>query len=446
MYKKHRSNSLFYSFVAAVALLVVAVMAKPGSNDVLLGQLLPSAPKSPTNLQVQMTPTTQGTFWLTWTWNDNSTDEKGFYLTKTDGGNPSVVTSANMTAYRQQVTIPTTTTTYTFYVEAFNSAGRSSVYSSPVVASYTYVVKSSSSSSSTSSIPKSPSNFRAQIMPSTPQENTFWILWTWSDNSTNEQGFYLSDTHGGSPRAFTTAGVTSYRQQYPKPVTTTKYSYYLDAYNNYGRSSKISSPVFASVTYTAPKDPLTTLDTSKDGKLDIKEYVTARQTVRKLTNTSTNLQYDMDNNGMIHLNDELIIMKFAEQMIMVPYWGFEYLDRNFDVNVTVCETAAFKKRVMTAMQTNDLNVDVNRDGRVSATDLLAGINVAIQLVPNEQLRAYDLLDTNKDSTLAEVENQQFTNNFLTAISAQNLAYDVNADGKVTAQDAAIAANVYNICK
>lgn len=153
-------------------------------------------------------------------WSDNSSNENGFEIERSDSqsGPYSLVhtTGANTTSYNDFSTA--SDQTYYYRARAVNSGGNSG-YSNVDYAITATVV------------PNDPSNLVATVGTSTS------AILTWSDNSTNEEGFTIERSTDGvnfSPIATKGLNVTTHTDS--GLATSTTYYYRVKAFNNIGSS------------------------------------------------------------------------------------------------------------------------------------------------------------------------------------------------------------------
>jgi hypothetical protein len=153
-------------------------------------------------------------------WTDNSGNEAGFKIERSaNGGSFSQIAtaSANATSYAD-LTV-SGEVTYTYRVRASNAAG-DSAYSNTATAT------------PPASLPAAPSGLGAKAASKTQ------INLSWSDRSSNEQGFYLERSVNGSTwTRIATLGANLTTHSDTGLTANTKYYYRLQAYNSAGVSA-----------------------------------------------------------------------------------------------------------------------------------------------------------------------------------------------------------------
>ncbi|HHW49015.1 MAG TPA: hypothetical protein GXX14_10430 [Clostridiaceae bacterium] len=173
---------------------------------------------------------------VTLTWRDNSTNEYGFKIERkigTDGLWTEIATlPANTTSYSNVGLVPYVQ--YFYRVKAYNYSQGSSSYSNEIEVS--------------TGIPHEPEDLVVEAVSSRQ------INLTWTDNSTNEQGFRIERRRSGEANfrfvATVAAGVTNYKDTGLNPGTV--YYYRVAAYNKSGMnySSTASTATKRMVTFT----------------------------------------------------------------------------------------------------------------------------------------------------------------------------------------------------
>ena len=180
-------------------------------------------PKAPSNLVISSSTETS----ITIQWSDNSGDETGFKIErKAVSGNPAV--AAPSAADYSQITTPgqnitkymdsglTKGTTYYYRVAAYSSLGNSG-FSNEV--------------SATPGVPVSPSNLAVSV------ENNILIKITWTDNSTDETGFYVyRKIEGGTYSMLVSLPANTAEYSDNTVIKGRTYFYTLQSFNNVGKS------------------------------------------------------------------------------------------------------------------------------------------------------------------------------------------------------------------
>ena len=187
---------------------------------------LPPPPVNPPAAPSTLQATASSTVQIDLTWTDNSTDEQGFRIERAPDVNGAAGTYAeigtviaNVATYSN--TALTGNTKYWYRVRAYNTGGNSS-YSNEV-------------SATTPVPPAAPSNLQAAAI------NATRIDLTWTDNSSDEQGFHVErapDVSGAAGTfaeiATVAAGVTTYCNT--GVSGNTRYWYRVRSYNAIGPS------------------------------------------------------------------------------------------------------------------------------------------------------------------------------------------------------------------
>ena len=194
-------------------------------------------PAAPTALIASAASTTE----IDLSWTDNSSNESGFNVERSPDGSTWTqinTTAANATSYAD--TGLSGNTTYYYRVRATNAGGDSS---------YT----STANATTLPPAPAVPSGLGATAASSTE------IDLTWTDNSSNDNGFKIERSPDGSTWAqinTVNAGVTSYSDTGLSPST--QFYYRVRAYNAGGNSAFTSSAV-ATTLVSPPAAPLSGL-------------------------------------------------------------------------------------------------------------------------------------------------------------------------------------------
>ena len=212
-------KKLFYPFLM---LILIFILFSRGCKD---NPVTPTPPSSPSNLTAFAVSSTQ----INLSWKDNSNDEDGFKIECVIGNTSNFVEIAslpkNTTSY--QDTGLSASTSYSYRIRAYNSAGNSG---------YT----DTTTMTTKADIPIKPSNLTATVISETQ------INLTWKDNSNNEDGFKIERAPGGTSNfshiASLAANTTSYQNSGLSSATS--YSYRILAYNSAGNSG-YSNPASA---------------------------------------------------------------------------------------------------------------------------------------------------------------------------------------------------------
>ncbi len=183
---------------------------------------LSGPPNQPTNLRALIKSSTQ--IWLEW--NDMSANEDGYYIERAPGLTSDFVqiatVVANETTYQAKGLSPSSS--YSFRVRAFNQNG-TSAYSNNI----------SRTTPALSGTPAAPSRLTWDGGGITAT----YLRFKWTDNSANEDGFYIERAPGGTNSyvqiANVPAGTGSYTDD--EVQQSTSYSYKVRAYNLAGTSS-----------------------------------------------------------------------------------------------------------------------------------------------------------------------------------------------------------------
>jgi titin len=191
-----------------------------------------TAPAAPLNLSASTLSSTR----IDLTWTDNSNNEDGFKIERCQGSGCTNFTQIDQVAagiISYSNTGLTSGMTYTYRLRAFNGGGDSS-YSN------------TASATTSTPPPAAPLNLAATAVSSTG------IDLTWTDNSSNEDGFKIERCQGSGCTNFAQidqvgSGIVNYSNT--GLATGTNYSYRVRAYNVGGDSSYSNS---ASATTSAP--------------------------------------------------------------------------------------------------------------------------------------------------------------------------------------------------
>ncbi|MBP1750244.1 MAG: hypothetical protein H6Q52_2783, partial [Deltaproteobacteria bacterium] len=159
-------------------------------------------------------------------WTDNSTNEQGFKIERCQGSGCTnfgqiATVGANVTTYWN--TGLTASTTYTYRVRAYNTAGDSG-NSSPA----------SATTQPAPAIPVAPSGLRLKAVSKSA------IDLTWTDNSNNETGFEIERCLGSTCANFAwiaTVGANTKYYRNSGLSRNTTYRYRVRAYNAVGNSA-----------------------------------------------------------------------------------------------------------------------------------------------------------------------------------------------------------------
>jgi hypothetical protein len=190
-------------------------------NPVLVSQTAPTPPAAPANLTASAVSSSQ----INLTWTDSDTED-GFKIERCTGVGCSnfaqiATVGANVISYSN--TGLTASTSYSYRVRAYNAAGDSDY--------------SNTASATTMVAPATP-NAPTNLIATTVSKSQINLSWT--DNATNETGFYIERCKGSTCTNFTRIATVG-----PNVITfantglakNTTYSYRVQAYNEAGVSA-----------------------------------------------------------------------------------------------------------------------------------------------------------------------------------------------------------------
>jgi carboxypeptidase T len=179
-------------------------------------------PAAPTSLTASAVSSSQ----INLTWTDGASAEQGFKIERCTGAGCSdfaqiATVGANATNYSN--TGLTASTSYSYRVRAYNAAGDSD-----------YSNAAGAETPAAPALPDAPSNLIATVVSKSQ------INLTWTDNASNESGFYVERCKGATCTNFTriatlATNVTSYANT--KLTASTTYRYRVLAYNASGNSA-----------------------------------------------------------------------------------------------------------------------------------------------------------------------------------------------------------------
>jgi len=185
-------------------------------------QALPAPPAAPTGLAATAASSSQ----INLTWTDNADNETGFKIERCTGAGCSdfaqiATVGANVSSYPN--TGLAASTSYSYRVRAYNASGDSD-----------YSNTASAVTQAAPAVPNAPTNLAATAVSKSQ------INLTWTDNATNETGFYIERCKGSTCTNFTRiatvgANVTTYANIGLSKGTT--YRYRVQAYNASGVSA-----------------------------------------------------------------------------------------------------------------------------------------------------------------------------------------------------------------
>jgi carboxypeptidase T len=200
-----------------------AIGDSPYSNEAsAVTPALPLPPATPTNLTATATSTSQ----INLAWTDAADNETGFKIERCTGSGCTSFTQiatvgANVTGYSNSGLAASTT--YTYRVRATNTGGDSS-----------YSNEASATTLSAPTVPAAPSNLTATAASKSQ------INLAWTDNATNETGFYIERCKGATCTNFTqiaTVGANVISYANTGLTANTSYRYRVRAYNANGTST-----------------------------------------------------------------------------------------------------------------------------------------------------------------------------------------------------------------
>lgn len=212
------NTSYSYSITASNAQSTSANVIGSGSTYVC-------PPATPTGLSATAASQTQANL----TWTDNATNETGYYVYR--GGVLVATLGVNSTSYND--TSLSCGTSYSYYVVAYNAGGTSAASNT---ASATTVVCT----------PATPTGLSA-----TPLTGCSQISLSWTDNATNETGYYVY--RGGALAATLAANSTSYTDG--GLTGATSYSYFVRAYNAGGNADSNTASASTNSCVSSPGSP-----------------------------------------------------------------------------------------------------------------------------------------------------------------------------------------------
>lgn len=220
------AQSPTYTYAAAgtytVSLTVTDDDGDSGATSQSVTVTAPQAPAGPTSLTATATSSSQ----INLAWTDNANNETGFSIERCTGSDCTdfqqiTTTGANVTSFAN--TGLTASTTYTYRVLAYNSTGNSD-----------YSNTASATTQAVPVVPAAPTNLTATAVSRTQ------INLAWTDNASNETGYYVERCKGATCTNFTRiatlgANVTTYSNT--KLTRNTSYRYRVQAYNAAGASA-----------------------------------------------------------------------------------------------------------------------------------------------------------------------------------------------------------------
>jgi len=216
------------------------------------------APEPPSNLrQIGRTITS-----ITLTWQDNSTDETGFYIYVQNGNTWNRIATLGANATTHTITDLQCGQSYTYRVSAYSNAGESA--------------PSNTVTATTADCPSQPPSNLQQ----TGRTQTSITL-TWQDNSTDETGFYLYVQNGNDWNRIATLGANATTHTITDLQCGQSYTYRVSAYSNAGESAPSNT-----VTATTADCTLFLFMLYLNGDNDLHQYI--ERSIRALTSAITN--------------------------------------------------------------------------------------------------------------------------------------------------------------
>lgn len=194
-------------------------------------------PSAPTSLAASAASGTQ----INLTWTDNSNNETGFRITRTNGSTTVniPVPAADGTGTRSHQDAVSCGTSYSYQVLATNSAGDSAYSNTAQV-------------TSTVCAPAAPTNLTAT--PTTVAGGGVRVALQWTDNASDESGFEIERTATGKPTVILTRGSSSANPTThtdTSPACGTTYTYKVRATNAGGASVYSATATAETVACTA---------------------------------------------------------------------------------------------------------------------------------------------------------------------------------------------------
>ncbi|MFO7658958.1 MAG: fibronectin type III domain-containing protein, partial [Bacteroidales bacterium] len=209
------------------------------TNEFTLSTLPPSIPVAPVSLRSLLTGTTS----VRLAWNDNSNNELGFIIERSDGTAENfrqiATVKANIKEYTNSSLTPKTT--YFYRVKAYNEDGHSSY--SNVLTVTTLALQ----------LPAAPDGLNATDVT----KNSFTIAW--NDNSNNETGFqiYKLVDSTGSYKLFKTIAANTRQLAVTGLQPNTAHTFRVRAYNDDGASGYTNIIKVSTLPLQPPIAPLT---------------------------------------------------------------------------------------------------------------------------------------------------------------------------------------------